>query len=250
MTRFIKTYAVQIFIIVTALVLIATAVSTVSKNSSANLEYSDLYEKNITLGDIELHLIVRVVTVRDERGYDWLGGEYQFYSTNRHPKLLATVASLVPPAYNVHTGIDPFFSLKDITGDGIPEILITEERGSQVTSYRILQWDNGALVPIHHEGSDSVIFDTIEYADGYVYLTWHGSQEAGKAKYRLDAHYLYYIYTVIFKWDLDTADENDCSVIVGSPGDGPSLIEHKADCSIWTDSFDSYFDVTERTRSI
>ncbi len=41
---------------------------------------------------------------------------------------------MVSPDYDPKTGIDPFLAVKDITGDGVPQIIVTVVKGNQMTA--------------------------------------------------------------------------------------------------------------------
>jgi hypothetical protein len=212
---------------------------------SDKYDYADLYEKEIRVGNYPVKLVVKEVTYHSEENGDWLYGEYQFYSTDGK-KLLAKVGSLIPPEYDEKTGTDPFFSLKDITGDGTPEIFVMVQKASQVTSYQILQTDSDGLITLKEKGSqnDWVDFDTIEYKADRIYLTSHGSDSHTKVAYRLDEYMLVPIKAIQFKWDSKTTDESDCEVAEIDPKGGTvKVLENRNDCSVWTESFDPYFEL-------
>lgn len=195
---------------------------------------SEFYAKNITAGDINLLLVVE--------NYNDQGGIYRFYSSDNEPKLLKEVGALIPPTDSAQLFNENLFK-KDITGDKIDELFVMVQRAGQVTSYEILRWDGNSLknIKLNSEKSDWVDFDTIESKNGFVYRTWHGGDVAGKSQYKLENNTLNYQYGISFKWDSSTTDEDDCLVSSSSYHGGSQIIKHKPLCSIWTDSFDEYF---------
>lgn len=170
---------------------------TVSENiiTPENVTYSDLYTKQIEIGNTKLNLEVKTATFTDEDGHDWLSGEYRFYSIEKKPKLLATVPSLIPPRYDLEDGEDPLLTTKDVTGDSVPEIFVLVlQSGSNLREWEILQLKNGSLENITIKGQKDnpkwVEADDIYYVDGYVVLHWHGTDMRGAIRYILDGNEL------------------------------------------------------------
>lgn len=209
-------------------------------------DYVDLYTKDITLGNTTLKMNVKSVTYKSKDNGDWYSGEYRFYSTDdEHP--ITTVASLIPPEYE--DGVDPLFSLKDISGDGVPEVFIkTEASASGVRAYEILRLQNDTLVNIREEGTENdwVIFDEIEYKDGYTYATWHGRFERGMTQFKLQGNILMRVRIMVLH--SDGSDSGGCHVRQVNVRQDQSVsfteIEYKENCNIWTDDLYPYFDST------
>lgn len=160
-----------------------------------NVTYSDLYTKQIEIGNTKLNLEVKTATFTGEDGHDWLSGEYRFYSIEKKPRLLATVPSLIPPRFDPEDGEDPLLTTKDITGDGVPEIFVLVlQSGSNLRQWEILELKDGSLKNITIKGQKDnpkwVIADDIYYVDGYVILHWHGSDVRGAIRYTIDGNEL------------------------------------------------------------
>ena len=244
MTHYIKTHAIQV-VIVAVVLLFAVKIFSLPATDKSNINYTDLYTKEIKIGDATLRLIVKIVTVHDDNR-DWLNGEYQFYSVGEQPELLAKIVSLIPPEYSGETNIDPFLSTKDITGDEIPEIFVLVERSaSNLSEYEILKWENGSLVNIILENSDSgwVDFDNIAYKDGYIELMWHGPTAAykvGRNDHALEGNTLRLLQSFVFDFS-DTPGK--CVVKVKHIGEPEFAIIDRTEiknCAPEIDAFDVY----------
>jgi DKNYY family len=231
--------------IILAILLLLIAAFVFYSSNKVKIDYADLYAKDVIIGRITAHLVVKSATLHAKDNRDWQSTEYQFYSTGSHAKLLAKVESLVPASYE--NGLDTHLILKDITGDGFPEAsILLQDSGSNLKSYEILREVKGALVNITLQDSKStwVDFDEASFDGGHVYLTWHASDMRGKTQYEFDNNILVPIKGIAFKLDSETENENDCVVLDTYPGDGQRVIEHKDFCYLWTDSFDKYFGTT------
>lgn len=215
--------------------------------ATESTDYFDLYTKDIMLGNTALKMNVKSVTYKSKDNGDWYSGEYRFYSADNEHDPITTVASLIPPEYE--DGVDPLFSLKDISGDGVPEVFIkTEASASGVRAYEILQLQNDTLLNIREEDTENdwVIFDEIEYRDGYVYATWHGRFERGMTQFKLHENILMRIKGVVFV--AEGADSEACNVRQVNVRQDQTIsfteIEYKENCNIWTDDLYPYFDST------
>lgn len=78
---------------------------------------------------------------------------YQFYAgddySSQTSELLREVESLIPADFNGGIDRERYFR-KDVTSDGVPEIFVKlAENTGNVTSYKILRWQNNSLVDLN-----------------------------------------------------------------------------------------------------
>ncbi|MFZ2522504.1 MAG: DKNYY domain-containing protein [Minisyncoccia bacterium] len=215
---------------------------------------SFIYKKDIQIGKDKLNLIVKGVSVPLHNG-DLLGSEYYFYTSGTEPNFLKKVESLIPPNYNKETGFDPYFSLKDITGDGVPEILILVERSaSNLKIYEILRLENGVFSNITIEGQRDnpawVDFDKLEYKDEHISLDWHGlssDYQVGRNYYRLTGNTLVFIKGVVFVVTNDSITKGNgetCDVKVRYSSDNDYSFVDNVPCGSGVFDFEKYFSST------
>lgn len=198
-----------------------------------NVDYTDLYEKEIEIGNTKLRLEVKTATFIGEDGHHWLNGEYRFYSTDKKPKLLATVASLIPPEYNEEHDEDRFFSMKDITGDDVPEILVLVlKSGSNLREWEVLQLEDDSLENIIIKGNKDnpnwVEFDDIGMQKGRVWTLWHGSDMRGANLYALEGNELVLEKTARYTFKNGS---DDCDVSIKNAGDAEYTFIKRVSCS-------------------
>lgn len=237
-----------VFIVIGGLYAFSQSTAKDVASEQENVEYTDLYSKEIEIGNTKLNLEVKTATFVGEDGHQWLSGEYRFYSTDRKPKLLATAASLIPPEYK--DGVDPFFFTKDITGDGLPELFVMRlSSASNLRLYEILTLKGDALVNItmriNGENDKEISFDDIaRKEDRYIAMTWHGpssAYEVGRNDYiLLDDDSLMLIRSLSFVYG---EDGESCDVKQMNVGDKESkTIAHEKKCGHTLDDFDKYLE--------
>ena len=205
------------------------------------VDETEVFTKEVSVGKEKLYIVVEIK--ENQASY------YRFYSADAEPKLLKEVGATTPFDYDVDDDF-PFertFLQKDITGDGVDELFVQIQRsGSSLTSWEILRLENEVLVNIRKgfENSNWVDFDEAYFENGYTVLTWHGSDIRGAHRYVLEGNELIDVQGVSF--ELIEGDESACNVSVITSGNENAetvyLDERKEDCSIWTESFESYWD--------
>lgn len=222
-----------------------------SNKTSSNTPGMDI-QKEITLDNTKFTMVIQTNLGLWGDGDTYLTNTYQFYSSDTEPKLLQEVESLLFHSRDEKYKPDeePYFSLKDITGDGEPEIFIqVEANGHGNRWYEILQWQYGSFENIAEEGTENdwVNFDKIEYKDGFVYMTWHGNFERGMTQYALTGNKLVRVKSV----GLYTQGYNDesCDIRqINVRQDQSISTTHLGtieDCQLWTENLDAYFDTPD-----
>ncbi len=152
-------------------------------------------EKEVVLGDTKFKVVIQTDIGLWDDGDTYLTNTYQFYSTGEESKLITELESQLFHSRDDTYKPDeaPYFSLKDITGDGVPEIFILWERNaSNLSVYRILTLLDGSLMDmVISGGREEIDFDDISYQDGLVYASWHGSDgSTGTTTYRVSGRSL------------------------------------------------------------
>lgn len=221
-----------------------TLTPTASPEDTEGSDYADLYAKELQLGDKKINLAVKSVTLHADNG-DWPYAEYQFSTTGSKPQLLAKVDTLTPPQYE--NGVDSLFSLKDITGDGVPELFILlQQSGSNLRDYEILTLNGDTLVNIttkaNGENSKQIDFDDIALKGRYIAMTWHGptsGYEVGRNDYLLSSdHSLSLVRSLVFDYG---EDGESCDVKRKDAGDSEfRIIAHVEKCGNTLDDFDAF----------
>ncbi len=198
------------------------------------IDGKDLFARSIAVGDNAFFLVVE--------NYKDQGGIYRFYSADTNPVLLKEVGTFQVPENNKQV-FEKNLQRKDITGDGIEEIIVkVQVSGGNLTSYQILTIGGNSLLNIKMEGAknDWVDFDEIDYENGYVGITWHGTYERGKTIYSLSDNSLVLVKTV----ELYSYGEEEGVCLVREKKGGEKdyrVIQRKQSCNVWTDSLDPYF---------